>query len=178
MDTITINIGWEWVLGGSVSIIGTLLWISWKGSARFAALETSMDWVKKTLDELKLNSDNQASGQPLFIARSPVNLTSKGEDWLLESGMKNYIDEKREYFIEHCSKAEIPNPYELQKFIFDYFDGYKFDANFEDGLKKFVFNQGTTMGVMKRVGAIYLRNICLDKFGMKKDDIDKHDPAH
>jgi len=45
---LNINIGWEWALG----IVGVLILMAWNGSARFTALETSMEWVKRTLSEL------------------------------------------------------------------------------------------------------------------------------
>ena len=51
---ITINVGWEWALG----IFGLLILIAWKGSARFTSLETSMQWVKQTLSELKKAIEN------------------------------------------------------------------------------------------------------------------------
>ena len=51
---ITINVGWEWALG----IFGLLLLIAWRGSARFTSLETSMQWVKQTLSELKMAIEN------------------------------------------------------------------------------------------------------------------------
>jgi hypothetical protein len=54
---ITITVGWQWALG----IFGLLILIAWKGSARFTALETSMEWIKRTLNELKIAVDN-ASG--------------------------------------------------------------------------------------------------------------------
>ena len=55
---ITINVGWEWALG----IFGLLILIAWKGSARFTSLETSMDWVKRTLNELKIAIENGKQG--------------------------------------------------------------------------------------------------------------------
>lgn len=53
---ITINVGWEWALG----IFGLLILIAWKGSARFTSLETSMNWVKQTLTELKIAIQNES----------------------------------------------------------------------------------------------------------------------
>jgi len=62
---INITIGWEWALG----IFGLLILIAWKGSARLAALETSMDWVKNALTELKAAIDNMKASKPAFGAR-------------------------------------------------------------------------------------------------------------
>ncbi len=167
---LNITIGWEWALG----IFGALILIAWKGSARFTALETSMDWVKDTLKDLKTGADNAAN--PAFAAHSPVNLNATGEVWILESGLKNYIDTNRDLLLKQCVEKKGTNPYEVQKQTFKLFDEIEFDPIFEDKLKKFAFDKGTTMSVIRRIGGIYLRNICLEDFGMNKDEIDSHDP--
>ena len=68
MENLTIEIGWEWALG----IVGLLILIAWKGSARFTALETSMQWVKDTLHDLKVSAENAtaptATKIPHFIS--------------------------------------------------------------------------------------------------------------
>ena len=75
-----------------------------------------------------------------------------------------------------CEEKRGTNPYEIQNYIFRIFDMLKLEPNFEDKLKKFAFEKGTTMSVLRRVGAIHFRNLCLDNFGMKREDIDTHDP--
>lgn len=49
MEGISIYIGWEYFLG----ILSALIAMAWYSSGRFTALETSMDWVKNMLLELK-----------------------------------------------------------------------------------------------------------------------------
>jgi hypothetical protein len=71
---INITIGWEWALG----IFGLLILIAWKGSARLAALETSMEWVKRTLIELKVAIENVNAQKPAFGAESPIDLKPAG----------------------------------------------------------------------------------------------------
>ena len=170
MDGITIHISWEYFLG----IIGTFIGVAWYSNGRFTALETSMKWVKEILNELKISSDN--SQKPAFIIRSPVNLNETGEKWLIDSGLKNYIDNNVD-FMKSCEEKRNTNPYEVQKFIFRLFDDWIFESGLEDELKKFAYSKGTTMGVIRRVGAIYFRNFCLKQFGMNKEDIDKHNPV-
>lgn len=184
MEELVITISWEWALGVIITIFGailticgTLITIAWKGGSRFTALETSMEWVKRTLDELKVNSDNQASGQPAFASNSPVSLTPTGEIWLSDSGLKKYIDTKRTDFIRKCTDKRDSNPYEVQKHIFSFFDHVPLETDFEDRLKEFAFNKGTTIAVMRRVGAIYFRDLCLTEFGMEKGDIDTFSPS-
>ena len=64
----------------------------------------------------------------------------------------------------------------MQKHAFKLFDELTLDTALEDKLKKFAYEKGTTVNVLRRVGGIYLRNLCLEYFKMNKDDIDKHDP--
>ena len=170
MDGVIIHIGWEYFLG----IVFALLAVAWYSNGRFTALETSMQWVKDTLNELKVTSDN--ASKPVFITQSPVNLNPIGESWLIESGLKEYIDKNRDYFLGQCEEEKDKNPYEVQKHAFKIFDGMSFDSELDDKLKKFAYEKGTSMAIVRRVGGIYLRNLCLEKFGMNKDDIDKHAP--
>jgi hypothetical protein len=171
MEGFTLNIGWEYFLG----ILGGLIAIAWYTNGRFTALETSMEWVKDTLRELKISADN--ADNKAFSSLSPVNLTEIGEQWITESGLKDYIERNKDFYIENCAEKKDTNPYEVQKHIFSLFDEVTFEPAFEDKLKKFAFDHGTTMAVLRRIGGIYLRNICLASFGMNTEDIDRHSPG-
>ncbi|APO49705.1 hypothetical protein LUI11_35090 [Bradyrhizobium diazoefficiens] len=54
MEGITIHIGWEYFVG----LLSALIAVAWYSSGRFTALETSMDWVKNTLLDLKKSIDD------------------------------------------------------------------------------------------------------------------------
>ena len=175
MDTLSINISWEWALGIIITISGSLIMIAWNTGSRFTALETSMEWVKGILKEVKLASDNAAT--PAFAAHSPINLNALGDKFLNESGLKNYIDTNKDFLLNQCRDHGVENPYEVQQHAFKLMDGYKFDEAFYQNLQKFAFEKGTTIDVLRRVGGIYLRNVCLDSLGMNRADIDKHTPT-
>lgn len=170
-DPILIQINWVYFLG----IMGALIGIAWYTNGRFTALEVSMNWVKEILKDLKTGADNASN--PAFGSHSPVNLNPTGEVWVVESGLKEYIDNNKDFFLKQCAEKKETNPYEVQKHTFKIFDEINFDPALDDKLKKFAFEKGTSMAVIRRVGGIYLRNICLENFGMKKDEIDKHDPS-
>ncbi len=174
MGGLDIYISWEWALGIIVTLCGSLLTVAWFGSKRFTALETSMEWVKETLKELKTSNDNAPN--PAFASHSPINLTERGSEWLEESGLKEYVNGHKNELIRVCEEKRATNPYEVQNHIFKLFDTLPFEPEFEDGLKTFAYQKGTSMDIMRRVGAIYFRNLCIAEFGMNKDDIDKHDP--
>lgn len=168
----TIIIGFLAIAAG---IFGGLLKISSNAGSRFTALETNMQWVKETLQELKTASDNERN--PAYASQSPVNLNAKGEEWLRASGLKEYLDQNKAKFLTICESKRTSNPYDIQQHIFSYFDNVEFEENLDKSLKEFAFEKGTTMNIMRRVAAIYFRNICLDEFGMEKADIDIHDPG-
>jgi hypothetical protein len=135
-----------------------------------------MEWVKEILRDLKVTADNVAN--PAFGSKSPVNLNPTGEKWLIESGLKEYLDIHKTDLIKTCEEKKATNPYEVQEYIFKLFDTLKFESSFDDKLKKFAFEKGSTMNIVRRVGAIYFRNVCLSEFGMDREDIDKHDPEN
>lgn len=170
----TITISWEYFLGIFVFLVG----IAWYAGSRFSSIEVSIQWMKDAISELKVNSDNSNSSSPAFAAQSPINLTATGELWLVESGLKDYVDKNRGHLIGKCDEKKNTNPYEVQKHIFQMFDTLEFDSATDDALKKFAFQKGTTMAIVRRVGAIYCRNICLEEFGMDKEKIDAHDPTN
>jgi len=155
---INITIGWEWALG----IFGLLILIAWKGSARLAAIETSMEWMKSNLNDLKVAVDNAL--RQLFSVGSPIDLRPLGLTWLNESGLKSYIDANSDQLLTLCKEKRSTNPYELQKHIFAMFDTLQMATNVEDRVKKFAYEQGTTMATLRRVGAIYLRNLYFERF--------------
>lgn len=54
MEGITIHIGWEYFIG----LLSALIAMAWYSNGRFTALETSMDWVKNMLLDLKKSIDD------------------------------------------------------------------------------------------------------------------------
>jgi hypothetical protein len=180
MNTLTITISWEWALG----IIGLLIVIAWKGSARFSVIETSIVWMKEaindlkeTMNDLKVNADNRASGTPAFEAASPINLTALGKQWLEESGLQAYMEAHPQQFLDACSEKSNANPYEVQKHAFDLLDTVQIEHAVEEKLKRFAFEKGVSLEILRRIGGIHLRNLFLERFQMNAQDIDTHDPA-
>jgi hypothetical protein len=80
MATLTIQISWEYVLGIIGAIIAGSVSIAWYASSRFTALETSMEWVKRTLIDLKVAIDNANTRKPASGTVSPINLKPVGTD--------------------------------------------------------------------------------------------------
>jgi len=198
MEEIVIKINWIYFLG----ILGSLIYMAWQASSRFTKLETDMTWVKdvvkkidenttkkiddlskdvnkkideisKDVNELRVSAENKKT--PLFASQSPVRLTPNGEKVLNESGLKAYIDTHSD-LINKCKDSKLSNAYEVQTFAFDLFDALDFDEEFDLRIKQYAYDHGISLDIIKRVGALYFRDLCLIDNGMPVTDIDKHNP--
>lgn len=170
MEELIIKIDWMFFLG----IMGSLIYFAWYTNGRFATLETNHKWIERSLNDIKVGLDNGKI--QAFESKSPVALTDEGTRLLKGSGIKKYIESKSEQLISECHIKKDTNPYEVQKHIFELFDNIKFDVDFDNEMKKFAFEQGVSTAILRRVGAIYFRGICLKEFNMNTKDIDAHDP--
>jgi len=169
MNEILIQINWVYFLG----IIGALIGVAWYTGSRFSKIETDLDWIKDIVRGLKIDFGDKEIGA--FKKESPVELSEKGETLLRESGLKGYIDERKDDFIQCCrSKNPGATAYDVQGYIFDLFDNFRFETEFEARLKQYAFEQGVSLDFIRRVGAIYLRNMCLKAMDLSKRDIDTH----
>lgn len=187
MEEIVIKINWIYFLG----ILGSLIYMAWQASSRFTKLETDMTWVKdvvkkidenttkkiddlsKDVNELRVSAENKKT--PLFASQSPVRLTPNGEKVLNESGLREYIDTHSD-LISKCKDSKLNNAYEVQIFAFDLFDALDFDKEFDLRIKQYAFDHGISIDIIKRVGALYFRDLCLKEMEMPVADIDKHNP--
>lgn len=117
---------------------------------RMGSVETRMGSVEKQM----FNFNRQ-----VFDPYSPIELNQLGERWLVESGLKEYIDAHKEVLLEEGAIKPDANPYEIQRYIFDLFDTLKLKGPTMDKLERFAFQNGATVDILRRIGAIYFRNV-------------------
>lgn len=175
--SLLIAIDWPYFLG----IMAGLIVIAWYGGSRLTGVEKDVSWLKKTVDkidnkvsELSIKFGNEE--KKLFNSSSPIQLTPKGDVILRESGLRAYLDNIKSNLLRACEDKRDSNPYEVQQCIFDLFDSMQFDPEFNNELKKYAYESGIEMDILRRVGAIYFRDLCLVHFGMNVSDIDNHKP--
>lgn len=156
MDTLVINISWEYFLG----IIGGLIGIAYYANGRFTALETNAAWMKELLTELLLDSENQKA--KLFDNGSAVSLTTKGYHALARSGLRSYIDVNKGRLLSQFGDITRSDPYELQRRAFRLLDELSFDDPVARHLNRFAFANGMSTTLLRRVGAIYLRGLVVE----------------
>jgi hypothetical protein len=153
MDNVAINISWEFFLG----VMGCLIVIAYYANWRFTGLETDVDWLKETISELLINAENIRT--KLFKNGSPVSLTATGYHVLQRSGLKSYIDTKRSRLLSALNPGASADPYELQRRAFRLLGRFSFEEIVAHHLNNYAFSNGISPALLRRIAAIYLRDI-------------------
>lgn len=157
MDTLVINIGWEYFIG----IMGALIAIAYHTYGRFTGLETDVGWLKDIVSELAIRAENVTA--KLFKNGSPVSLTATGYHVLQRSGLRSYIDAKRSTLLAALKAKASANSYDVQRRAFRLIAEFPFERAVEEHLNSFAFNNGISANIIRRVGAIYLRDIAIGR---------------
>lgn len=153
----TIGVGWG-KLKASVTHIGK-------------QVDTLIDEMKDATTRLT-RIESGAAG--LTATKSPISLTEKGESALNDSVLKEFIDGNKKSLVDLCENGhELSTAYDVQEAVFAFMEDYHFPHEIERKLKNYAFENGLNMEMMRRVGAIYLRDIVIEDKGLKHDDIDK-----
>lgn len=154
-DMLTINIGWEYFLG----ITGTLIALAYYANGRLTRIETNFVWLADTVRDLTVRAENLSAHA--FDARSPVSLTETGEQLLRDSGLKSYIDRRTDDLTAQLRAMAPQDLYSIQEDAFKLFHRIPLDSTFARQLNKFAYRSGTSVDLLRRVGAIYLRDLTI-----------------
>ncbi len=151
MDTLVINISWEFFL----SAIGSVIALAYFANGRFTGLETNVEWLKETVSELLITAENVRA--KLFKNGSPVSLTANGYHVLARSGLRSYVDAKRRALVSALDTSS--NRYELQRKAFQLFSELRLEEPVARHLQNFAFANGISTDLLRRLAAIYLRDL-------------------
>ena len=155
MNDLVINTSWEFFLG----IMGSTIALAYYANGRFTRLETNVDWLSEALRDLTVKAENISA--KLFDSGSPVSLTRAGRRSLAESGLKSYIDVRSRDLMDELGQATSFDLYSVQEAAFRLLARMPFEQAFARRLNKFAFESGASTDLLRRVGAIYLRDIAL-----------------
>jgi len=134
---------------------------------RFGSLETRVSGLEDRVTGLW----EKATGT--LKTASPITLNEKGEKFLHESGLAGYIVENKDKLLVACDHLhEQSSAYDVQMSAFTLFDTHVFDEPFELKLKDYAYSQGIGLDVLRRVGGIYLRDLCLAQMKLSFPDLD------
>src|SRR5712671_3806416 len=133
---LTINVTWEYFLG----IFGTLIALAYYANGRFTRIETNFDWLADAVRDLTVRTENVSA--KAFEIGSPISLTATGEQLLRDSGLKSYIDHRRDNLTTRL-RAQAPlDLYTVQESAFLLFGHIALDESFARHLNKFAFRNG------------------------------------
>lgn len=152
---LTINVNWEYFLG----LFGTLIALAYYANGRLTRIETNVEWLADTVRDLTIRTENIS--ERAFESGSPVSLTGTGEQLLRDSGLKSYIDHRRDELTAQIHARGPFDLYTVQESAFRLFDHMSLDGLFARQLNKFAYRRGTSIELLRRVGAIYLRDIAV-----------------
>jgi hypothetical protein len=155
MTDLTINISWKFFLG----IVGSTMGLAYYASGRFSRLKS--DVLSDAVRDLTIRTENIST--KLFAASSPVSLTLAGQRHLEESGLRSYIDRRKDVLIGEIRAIPRFHLYRVQDAAFHLFNHVRFDDSFDRRLRKFAFESGISVDLLRRLGAIYLRDLAAGK---------------
>ncbi len=153
MDTLAININWEFFLG----LLGSLIAIIYYASGCCTAHKTDVEWLREATSELLIRAENIPT--KLLKYDSQVSLSAAGYHILRLSGLKSYIDTKRKTLLAALNAKALSGPYDVQRHAFRLFAKLSLEEAVGQHLKSFAYNNGISTDLLRRVGAIYLRDI-------------------
>lgn len=156
------------------SLIATIFLAAWRLSGSISRLDATITGLLTRLDDFHDRLINiEGKGNNAFQSSSPVSLTEKGKRIVEETGLKPFIDEHKDEFIQRCAKEKnVATAYDVQEAAFDFFNEYRFDPEFENKIKEFAYREGVSMDVVRRVAGIYFRDEFLKDRGMDVKEID------
>ena len=157
MDSLVINVSWEYFLGGVAALIA----IAYYANGRFTVLGTDLGWLKDSLSELLIQAENVHT--KLFKNGPPVSLTANGYHFLQRSGLKSYIDAKKRTLLSAIKVGAKADPDELQRRAFRLLADITFEDIVASRLNTFAFTAGISTDLLRRTAAIYLRDIAAER---------------
>lgn len=107
-------------------------------------------------------------------ANSPRQLNDRGNNILIESGIKEIIDTKKDTLLDIVRKKNLNNPYDTELAIQQIMNELPIHCpDIVDKLKTGAFKTGADIGTILFVGGIYFRNKVFPDLGFSIEDLDK-----
>lgn len=125
----------------------------------FTRIETNFEWLADTVRDLTIKAENISARA--IDTRSPISLAQTGEQLLRDSGLKSYIDRRRDELTQQLRARAPLDLYSIQEGAFRFFHRAHLDPTFTRQLNKYDFRTGTSVDLLRRVGAIYLRDLTI-----------------
>ncbi len=175
MDTITL-INRAIVSLGIPTIVAVLIYIGRKLQALDGLEKTVEKEIKPDLKNVRERFsalEGKLSGYTKSF--SPIALTPEGKTLLENSGLKTYIDNHQNSMFDFCNEnLDMDTAYDIQESVFYYFEHeLAFTDEYDTYIKEYAYNQGVSTEVLRRLGAIYFRDLSLQRLGKNAEELDK-----
>lgn len=156
MEMLVTKVGGGYLLGISVLLTAVVFYIH----GRFKIFGTDVAWLKGVISELAINAENVSA--KLFRSGPSPSLTAAGYHVLQRSGLKSYIDTKRSILLTTLKARTSGDPHAIQQRAFRLVAELSLEDAVERHLNTFALNNGLSADLLRRVGAIYLRDIAIE----------------
>ena len=133
MDTIVINISWEYFLG----VMGALIAIAYYANGRFTALETDIDWLKEMISELSIKAENVKRE----IVQERLSCYRSRRRVITPCAQRTKVVHRCQQANTACGskRRNSSDPYEVQRRAFRFLAELSFDEPVARHLNNFAF---------------------------------------
>jgi hypothetical protein len=170
------------MLKGILKKIGNLISILLLGDSRDLIIRTdeAVKRIDRDFEEVKrdVKSIDRRVGRieghlglAPIVSRSPLHLTEIGEKILKESGIKQFVEERKEELLKQLKEENYTSAYDVQEWCFKIFDQFSNQPEFQEPFKDYAFQTGYSFDEIFEVGAIYFRDIALKELGLKIENL-------
>ncbi len=139
-------------------------------------------FLKKTFDKVEIISRDVSDMKPkldilwrdkIAPAHSPRQLNAEGLGIFNASGIKDIVDQKKDFLLQLVKEKNVSNPYDAEIAISSVMFALPSHCpEIVDKLKHGAFVSGVDMGTVLLTGSIYLRNLIFKDLGFAIDELD------
>lgn len=119
---------------------------------------------------LKGGLDRDRAVSDYFKSKSPLSLTDKGKAVLLDSRGKDYIDSRKNKFLEEIKSEKPKTAYDVQELAKKVIEKRISYDEFND-IKEYAFKNALKLDLILEILGLYLRDLVLPEFGFKVEEI-------
>ena len=109
------------------------------------------------------------------ISTSPISLTPLGQELVQHSGILDVLKPKKDSLMENIKQQNLKTAYDIQEFVRHIFttEGLSLGEAELNKLKDYVFSKGVSLNDILYAASIYFRDVALEEFKFKVEDLDK-----
>lgn len=172
------------LLAGALSGFLAAVWKQGRYSHAVEMLEKKVDKMEEDLQiathkltecETKINERTTSYASTLTQRKSPISLTQKGQEILMNSGAKKFVLENLQELVGKIKEKNPHTAYDVQVASRQVVESLQNDTRFVP-FKNYVYKEGLDLDPIFIVMSLCLRDSALPLLGFKYEQIDQSDP--